>query len=152
MHFDPHLDGHITVSGKRKGVIIFWVNRPFRESSSGSIKGSRFVRLAVLTSCSCEVILMSVASVAISRWAGNLSPLLSPGGLVGGLILFWIVGRLPLPRCCCHGECGPGRQWAGSRHIDKDSCSWEISLGKTVRQGRQRHVGRQVKTPGPPSF
>lgn len=66
MHFDPHLDGHITVSGKRKGVIIFWVNRPFRESSSGSIKGSRFVRLAVLTSCSCEVILMSVASVAIS--------------------------------------------------------------------------------------
>lgn len=58
--------------GKRKRVLLyFWVNGPFKES----MKGSRFVCLAVFISCRCKAILMSVASVAISQWAGNLFPL-----------------------------------------------------------------------------
>lgn len=39
---------------------------------------------------------------------------------------------------------------AGGRGIDKDSCSCKISPERAARRGQQRHVGRQVKTPGPP--
>lgn len=64
---------------KKKGLTVFWMNWTLlKESSSRRTKGSRFVRLAVLISCRCKAILMSVASVAISRWAGNLSPLPLP--------------------------------------------------------------------------
>lgn len=39
-----------------------------------------------------------------------------------------------------------------SRCIDKDSCSRKISPESTASRGQRRHVGHQVKTPGPPPW
>lgn len=64
--------GHKAVEKKEGGgAILFWANWPFKES----MKGSRFVCLAVFISCRCKAILMSVAPVTISQWAENLFPL-----------------------------------------------------------------------------
>lgn len=57
---------------RKSSFIIFWLNWPFKES----MECSTFVCLAMFISYRCKAILMSVASVAISQWAGNLFPLL----------------------------------------------------------------------------
>lgn len=75
-----HVGGQITDVWK----ILFFLKSHFswttlsEESNNRSTRSSRFVCLAMLISRRCNAVLMSLAYVAISQWAGNLSLLPLP--------------------------------------------------------------------------